>query len=485
MQKSEAYIKYLDCIKTGEFSYFDENEIEDIVLDFLEDFQPDEAEKALDLGVKLHPDSEQLQKLQVLVAIDHGELNLAEKLLHPFLNDGTIATLDLQFNLALRRKEYSKACSFYVEGVKKGILSIEEACNAYENSWNELPKEELREALIPLSDIAQDDAFGLCCISHLLVNMKEFTPAIKLLNRSLDLDAYNLDSWRYLMGCYFDTLQYDKCIETCDYALAIEDDNIIMHFVRGFIYTHYGEYDKAIPDLKFVIDYRENNHPTKPVKPDVPIEEQKEQLITAYELILECYRKTQNIKNSHFVLEKLLQLRPNDPKVLFDMTLQLISEDNFTKALTSIESAIALDPDNNKYKSLQISILTSLGEYEESLKILDEVLKKNPQSKSALLAKGELCLHLGLWEEADKVYKTLLIINPKDAQSQKLIARYFARIGDWDTLDKYFSKKGNTKTKPQKQSRKQGSNIKSEKPISEAKGKSSKKKKSDDNNKTI
>ena len=405
MQEPGAFERYLEYLETGEFDFFDEDEIEDIVFGFIDRYQADDAEKALNFGLEQHPDSKQLLKLRVIVAIEKEELDRAEELLAPYLNDGTLQTVDLQFSLALHRRKYEESCSHLISGARRGLLPVHEVCDTLEEFWNDIPKDVMQKALYQLGDLSKDDAVGLFCVAFVLVKTGDLTTAVELLNRSLDLDAYNIEAWHSLMGCYFELHEYDKCLETCDYALAIQEKHILIRFVRGFVLTTKKQYERALEDLKFLIDCREGRITNFFPKPDIPIEDREYQLKAGYEMILECYHQLGDSKNAYKYMQKLVKLKPDDANLHYHIALHHMDSGNYIDALVHVNNAIELDGSIISYHAMKASILTSIGELDEALEVIELMLKLDPASKHVtMLAKGEIFMHLGRWKEAQEIF---------------------------------------------------------------------------------
>ncbi len=439
MPKTDAYKKYIEQQKTGCFSYFEEDEIEDIVLDFEEDFRFKEAAEALNLGLKYHPDSILLDKLNILLLIDNGDFTKAENLLRSYEGDGTLQTLDLMFTLALRRKQYEKACNVYVRGVLHGSITTEYACEALDKAWNEIPKEFLHSTLLQLKELSANDAAALHTISLLLMSINEIQAAIDTDNAVLDMDAYNLDAWKNIARGYFELQEKQRCVEACTYGLAIDDNDILLHFIRGYVHTELQDYKDAIKDLTFVRDVREG-YIEQTFQNDLPIEEQRMQLDSTYELLARCY---QNISNTDKAIEfwtEFTQRRPKDTNSRLQLALLNLEKGNTPHALEWINTALKLSPRKMTLLSLKVTILVSMKRYEETLEVIDKMLKINPTSRTALLAKGELCTHLGREDEADKAYRKLLTLKPKDEISKKLIIAYFESKGESDLLKDFLDK---------------------------------------------
>lgn len=439
MPKTEAYKKYVEQLKTGCFSYFEEDEIEDIVLDFEEEFHFKEAAEALNLGMKYHPDSVLLKKLQILLLIDAGDFTQAEKLLKPYATDGTLQTLDLLFSLALRRKQYEKACNVYITGVLQGNITTEYACEAFDRAWNEVPKEFLHSALLQLKELSSGDAIALHKIAILLISMEEFQEAIDADNASLDLNAYNLDAWKNIARGYFELQERTRCVEACTYGLAIDDKDLLLHFIRGYIHTELQDYKDAIKDLLFVRDVREGRI-EQPIQSDLPIEEQQIQLDSTYELLARCYQHISDIDKAIECWTVFSERRPKDTNSRLQVALLNLEKGNTPHALEWVNTALKLSPRKMMLLSLKVTILVAMRRYEETLKTLEKMLKINPKSRTALLAKGELCSHLDREEEAEEAYQKLLTLKPKDEISKQLIIAYFESRGKSDLLKDFLNK---------------------------------------------
>ena len=107
-------------------------------------------------------------------------------------------------------------------------------------------------------------------------------------------------------------------------------------------------------------------------------------------------------------MQKLVKLKPDDANLHYHIALHHMNAGNHTMALEYINNAIELDGSIVSYHAMKASILTTLGELDEALEVMELMLKLDPASKHVtMLAKGEIFMHLGRWKEALEIFKQI------------------------------------------------------------------------------
>lgn len=433
MQKSDAYKRYMESSKTGRIPYFDEEEFEDIVLDLEEEFRLREAKEALAWGLKYHPDSEELDKLRILLLIDGGDYDEAERQLARYEGDGTRRTMDLSFTLALKRKKYDEAYLVCLAAVKAGVITVEDACDGLDAVWDAFPREVLLAAAYALKTVAGQDAVGLRKIGIFHINLEEYEAAIGDFNAALDLNAYDVDAWRCLAKCYLEMKELEKCRDACHYGLAIDDGDVALHYMRGYSLCKLGKSDSAIADLLWVCEYREGAR-RGTFQNDLSYDEQQMQIIAVYEMLAECYEKEDCIDEAIGCWLRLAAIDAGNTNIYYHLASLHIEKGDLPRACRWIDESVKREPKQLHYLALKASILTVMHRFDEAEEILNNLLRACPQNKTYLLAKANLCVNQHRWDEAETLYQKLLELKPKDKAVRALIVAYFESTGRGDIV---------------------------------------------------
>ena len=76
--------------------------------------------------------------------------------------------------------------------------------------------------------------------------------AVKLYNQLLDEAPYTLDFWHNLIRCYIRMYQSEKAMEAIDFAMAIDDTNLITWELKSNCLLLENEIDQALECLFYI-----------------------------------------------------------------------------------------------------------------------------------------------------------------------------------------------------------------------------------------
>ena len=431
--KSEAYYRYKAEQARGVFPYFESDEIEQIVFDLLDDNLALEALEVIDQGLKLHPANESLVKLEILILIHIQRVEEARRLFEPYVNDGTDSTETLKFAFEVSVGHSRSALRKMLTKLRRKEIASVDYVNLIDEMWSEIPEEVKLQYLDTAVALIDDSSEALARIGAMLMDLKSFAMAIPALEKALDIDAYDIYTWQDLTRCAFELMDYDKCAEACDFGLAIDQNNPLLHFVKGFILLAEKHDSKgALESLLISQRYFEGKLNHEDI--GIPKNEREAQISMTYDMLGQCYTDLDQIDDAIGCFEKLVERMPDNHEVMFELTQRYLDKGDFPKGLDMINKAIKYSQRNTAYLSLKASILASMHSFEEALETLDRLIKIKPSSKNFVLAKAELALGVHKYEIADKEFRKLLSMKPKEQAAKTLMREYFLSIGDTDAL---------------------------------------------------
>lgn len=433
-KKSEAYYRFRSEQARGVFPYFESDEIEQIVYDLLDDNLAIEALDVLEQGLKYHPDNEQLVKLKILILIHFMRLEEAHTLFSKYENDGTPATETLQFAFEVVEGRSRSAMRKLQTRLRHNQIASIDYINLIDEMWTEMPDDVKADYLISSQKLITDNSEALARIGAMLMDLKRFEDAIPALEKSLDIDAYDIYTWQDLTRCAFELQYYDRCFDSCEFGIAIDPKNPLLHFVKGFILlSREHNYKEALESLKLCKDFFEGKIDHEEI--GIPSNEREAQISMTYDMLGQCYSCLDMIDESIACYEVLVKRMPSHHEAMFDLTQRYLDKGDFPKGLGMINKAIKLKPRDTSYLSLKASILASMHCFDEALDTLDRLIKIKPMSKNFLLAKAELALGTHKYEIADNAFRKLLAMKPKEETTKTLMKEYFLSIGDSDALN--------------------------------------------------
>jgi tetratricopeptide (TPR) repeat protein len=430
MLDSNAYKKYVKQLATGCFTHFSEDEYEEIVAGFLDEYRTDEAEAALNRGLTHYPGSRKLLKMRIVILIDRGELTAAELMLEDFLADGTMQTVEICFLLAMKQQRYADAFDLYIRAVIDGKEEGSVACDRLSEVQNSVPHELYVREMLRLAHLRPDDVKVQQGVGRNLAFVDAAADAIPILNRALDMDAYDAETWEVLARCY--TLQQDltHTIEACNYGLAIDDHNVMMRYLRGAFLYDRGDYQGAIDDLKMVHDIRLGRVAGECYN-DIMDEDKPGEMATVLEMLACSYEALDDLTSAIAYRRELCDLHPDDAEKRYELAIRQLTLGDLPGALESADICVQLAPDEEQYLLLRSSLLLSCRrDLTEIIDALHRVLDVNPKSQQAWFSLAELCRQVGRESEAYDAYCQLRDLKPTRRLFVNMMAAFFDSIGE-------------------------------------------------------
>ena len=437
-KKSDAYYRYRSEQARGFFPYFEVEEIEDIMFDLLDDYLYSEALEVVNMGLKQHKDDEELVKLKILILIHMNCIEEAQSLFSPYKDDGTESTETLNFAFEVAAGRELSAIRRMATRLHKGEMSSLDYVNLIDEMWEEISSYGKHRAIEAAEKYIHDNTEALARVAAMCMDLNMQKRALPLLEKALDIDAYDIYLWQDLARCAFELRMIDKCEEACEFGIAIDPYNPLLHFVRGFIMASEKEnFEEALESLEVCRKYFEGELQHDEI--NIPIRELQAQFSMTYDLLALCYSKLDEIDKAIENYEKLLVRVPDNHEIKFAYTQALLLKGDYPKALEIINEAIKVQKRNTAYLALKASRLASMHSFDEALETLDRLIKIKPKSKSFVLAKAELALGIKKYDVADKAFRKLLTMKPKEETMRRLMKDYFLSIGDNEAIQEIDS----------------------------------------------
>jgi predicted Zn-dependent protease len=107
----------------------------------------------------------------------------------------------------------------------------------------------------------------------------------------------------------------------------------------------------------------------------------------------------------------------------------LIAQEAPVETAAHFESLRRRQPDNVEVLYTLASVRRSLGELEQSQRLLDELLTAQPKHVAGLIERGKVAMDLGRLEEAETWLRQALDREPKHADAHLSMSRCLLRAG--------------------------------------------------------
>ena len=210
-----------------------------------------------------------------------------------------------------------------------------------------------------------------------LINLKRFSEAEAPLQKSLDGDAKDPETWFFMAirweyagdGRYKDQDGMKKALECYDSALELKKDFDVAFYNKGVLLSLMGRKEEA---MKLITEWLQK-HPAS------------DKGWVDRGLLL---RNMGNIDGAIKCYDNAILINPECDLALVNKGTALYSKGLYEEALECLEKAIKIRPDTAIAWCNKGAVLGSLGKLEESIECYDKALEIDPSFKGAITNKN-------------------------------------------------------------------------------------------------
>ena len=246
--ENELAKKFEDMIENNEQFYFDTEEVEDIVIFYLEMGDINFAEMAVNYGLKLHPNSIELKVKQLEVFLELEKYVQARQLieeLKPSCSESTdflVCCAKYYSNNGNPRKSI-EFCEKALELEEEESFLHNFIADEYYNLQD--PFNALKNYKLALKHDPQDE-YALESAMMCYGEMTRHAEAEEFLQNYINQFPFSETAWFEMGQFYFNRKNYEKAIQSFDYLLAINSDAAGVYANKAACYEAMEQWEKAI-----------------------------------------------------------------------------------------------------------------------------------------------------------------------------------------------------------------------------------------------
>ena len=242
------------------------------------------------------------------------------------------------------------------------------------------------EALVIVDNILKEnpnhtDALSLKAV--IFMEKGDYTQALALIDAAKKTDANNLGLDFFKIQLDAKSKNLDAIMKDYEKLVASHPDNKDFKVTLAKIYTQAGKTKEAEELLRSIVDSDPNNIEPKLMLLDFFTATDKEKVNGQY---------------NHF-----LEIHKDQPRMLLGLSNWMIARRNFDEAKTALNRVIELEENSNvglSAKTLLAKIAFDKKDFEESEKIVEEILDANSSYDDAKVLKARLLLVKEQYDEA-------------------------------------------------------------------------------------
>ncbi|WP_090027467.1 tetratricopeptide repeat protein [Chryseobacterium oleae] len=405
---NELVKKFEEMMENNDEFYFDTEELEDIIVYYLELGDFNYADNAVNYGLKLHPNSLDIKIKRLEILLEWEDYNTAKELIDE-LKGASMENTDFMVcyakyysNLGNPRKaidickkalELQEEENFLHNFIADEYVNLGDPFNAlkhYRKALKEDPTDEysLENCMICFSDLNKSEE------------------AIAFLNEYLDEFAYSETAWFEYGQFYFNRKNFEEAIKGYDYLLAINSSSVGVYANKAACYEALGQYQKAVAVYEEMLELEYTK------------------AFTFYKIGL-CYKAQKQSIMALNAFQKSLREDPQFYLAMMEQSYLYEEMGGMKEALHFALEATHLNDTNLDYQKRLAFLLIDSGKFEESLTCLKKLVDAEPSRFYNWYAYSEVLMLLGEYEEAVTILDRAIKVHDRAELYYQLSNCYF------------------------------------------------------------
>lgn len=407
-ESADLFRRYEEKKKLGNIPYFDVDEFEEIAFHYEIKGIYREALIAVRNGLKQHPDNTDLLIKEAKYLLYLEQTDEVEKRLSylPYEDEEVVM---IKAELYFSKGDYKRAVSLLNNLLNHENFSSELCLDILDlfvdfNRLSEMA-EFADKALKQISDTTEI----LRELASIYEEKEQHDLALKMYDQLLDQNPYSNADWLNLAKIYAIKKDYETAIEACDYALAIDENDMDALSFKGYCLYDSKRYEEAI----VIFNEYAQNEGNKNI---------------AYELIAECYSALKKTKEAIDYLTKAYEINPYDVEICYQLAANYFAVGEMQRAIVFLEKAIVIDDKDASLYSFLGEIYLRLKDFKLAENNLGKAIFLDPNNEDIYILLGDSKVLQNMPEEAIPYYNEALNLTPYNIKAtlKLILAEYNA-----------------------------------------------------------
>jgi tetratricopeptide (TPR) repeat protein len=386
---NQAIQRFEDMLNRNKRYYFDQSVLSEIIDFYIEKDDLVKAAEAANMGVELFPFSIESWLKKAMVLMESDKYDAALKILDKAeaMAPGDTNIMLMRSDVLLMNDEFEKAVAVLQQGLQhadkdeKDLFYLEIADVYFE--WDELEKA-FDNIVLSLQNNPANE-YALNRIWYLTEVTGRYEESLQVHTKIIDELPFNYTAWTNLSQAYSGLDLYEKALESCEYAIAI-NENLDM------AYRDAGEICISMKQYKTALEYF-NKVQTLAV-PDA---------FVLYHMGF-CYEKLKDFNNARSYYQRSIQVNRNFSDGYFQIAETYAKEGEWKKSIPYYRTASKMNENYLPYRGKLAKALLKSDYLREAGKAYAELIEHNPKKKTWWLGLINSYLNLGKTEDAFFAY---------------------------------------------------------------------------------
>jgi tetratricopeptide (TPR) repeat protein len=373
-------------LRTGKSHAFLEEEAFERIIDYFDERDDmSKAMQAVDTGLEYFPFSSQLliKKADLLIATRRYREALERLEQASLFDNSDINIYILKTDAYLALDEQEKAVELLEEALAmfdgdEKVDLLFELADVYDD-YEEFDKVfDCLKMILEKEPTNEEALYKICFWTDFTGRNEE---SIRLHQAIIEDFPYSELAWFNLGAAYQGLKLYEKAIDAYQYAVVIDEKFDYAYRNMGDAYIRLRKYKEAIDTLEKVLEL------TRP-----------EEVI--HEAIGHCYHRLGKHAQARFNYRKASHMNPDDSKLHYKIALTYINEEQWNRALSSLEQAMRMHRHIPEYNIATGECYMHLEKYREAIQYFSVAVRVRPKNVSGWDSLIRCLYKAGHYEEA-------------------------------------------------------------------------------------
>jgi len=388
----ELLSEYESAVNTGQPIFMDAEELTDIADYYQYCCCDEQAEQAINLALNISPGSIAPLNYKIQEALDRGDIEQAREYLEQINDTDDLDYILDKAEIMIAEEDVEEADSYLHDELDKVLPDdYHDFINDVANIFLDYNYPNLARQWLAME--RQKDSSEFKELKALILSqMGNFEESVKLWTELIDSDPYSKYYWNMLASTQFSSQDYSGAIESCEYILAIDPEDL-----NGLL-------------------TRANSH-----------------------------FQMRNYKESLNYYERFCKIKPDDDFVLTHKGFSLIYLGRYKESIQALTRATELLPDDSPYLSEIYQQLAFAydeeGLFDKAIETIDKIDdRQDTDPIHTLILRGYVYLKAGNTDEARKLFQKAFNESKKPAHTLLRITVSLYENGYLETCYRLFMK---------------------------------------------
>lgn len=421
-ESSDSVKRYEQFLSGTAPGYFDVEELESIIEYYLRKGRTKDSTKALDLGLKLHPNNTALKTKRAKIYLATGDELKAYRILDKLTESSDYEVVLLKIEVLLKLERTKEARILADKLIADESDDLDNVC--LDVAYIYLGQGDFVTALHLLEKGDKHNGQNLELLYELAFCYEQndnFTKAIAVNNRIISIDPFANEAWFNLGQLYFALQDYVKALEAYDFALVIDENDSLSSIQKGHVLFQLDMFEQAIETYK---EYKIMT--SAGWQTDI--------------FIAECYEKMERYDESISYYRLSLDAHADNYDALTGIGICLLEQEKYVESMTYIRQALAINAEAADSWVYLAEAYVGLEDIDNALMAYIKAITLDPDQPDTLMAIANICLEKTEYDLALKYYLAAEALDDTLEFVDLFIAVSYYKIGNLNSAIIYLRK---------------------------------------------